>query len=300
MGPYGPGVQQDHALRGFARLPSFSSGRSCNCRRCCCCATRRFRRHWNLFAGCHHFQSLQRHHGSWGHLASRLDYFYCKGLGFRAYPPRHLLLNLSLPLSSWPLQLQYSTQGALVDVYAFPAHNNSVAQSVCHFKIKRSQGVVTGVLLRLAASICAIGDVKGAIVPSLSILTIMGALSGYTFSLLGAECERHKANSFEELWSRTVGDKSLWVISRCAPRLGLSAALTDPPMRTISSFGAFNARDVCTVRAPLCERNELPTTCCFLCPSCITVTTALACLGNNCHCTVTFQNMIRIIVDTGP
>lgn len=41
--------------------------------------------------------------------------------------------------------------------------------------------------LSLPASVCAIGNVKGALVPSISILAVMGFLSAYTFSMIGEE-----------------------------------------------------------------------------------------------------------------
>jgi hypothetical protein len=43
----------------------------------------------------------------------------------------------------------------------------------------------------LPASIAAIGDVKGAIAPAIAILAAMGLLSGYSFTMIGAEvCAR--------------------------------------------------------------------------------------------------------------
>jgi len=66
--------------------------------------------------------------------------------------------------------------------------------------------------IALPASICAIGDVKGAAAPAVAILSIMGFLSGYTFSMIGTECARHDAKDFDDLWSKTIGPDSKWVI----------------------------------------------------------------------------------------
>jgi hypothetical protein len=37
-----------------------------------------------------------------------------------------------------------------------------------------------------------LGDVKGAIAPAVGILALMGAMSAYTFTMIGEECNRHK------------------------------------------------------------------------------------------------------------
>jgi len=67
--------------------------------------------------------------------------------------------------------------------------------------------------ISLPAAIASIGDTKGAILPAIGILFVMGALSAFTFSVIGKETSRYKAANFEEVWSQTIGPKSIWVIS---------------------------------------------------------------------------------------
>jgi len=49
-------------------------------------------------------------------------------------------------------------------------------------------------------------------VPALSTCLGVGAISGYTFYLVGAACESVGASSFKDLWGRTLGEASAWVV----------------------------------------------------------------------------------------
>lgn len=52
---------------------------------------------------------------------------------------------------------------------------------------------------------------RGAIVPASAIIAALGALSAYTFCLIGRLCSQSKAESYEQAWARTVGEKSAWL-----------------------------------------------------------------------------------------
>lgn len=52
---------------------------------------------------------------------------------------------------------------------------------------------------------------RNAIVPASAIIAALGALSAYTFVLIGRSCAKTKADSYEQAWSRTVGEKSAWL-----------------------------------------------------------------------------------------
>ena len=51
----------------------------------------------------------------------------------------------------------------------------------------------------------------GWIPATLTCLTI-GGISGYTFYLVGASCDKVGAASFNELWGKTLGNKTAWVV----------------------------------------------------------------------------------------
>lgn len=52
---------------------------------------------------------------------------------------------------------------------------------------------------------------RSAIVPATAIIAALGALSAYTFVLIGRSCANTKAESYEQSWARTVGQKSAWL-----------------------------------------------------------------------------------------
>jgi len=79
--------------------------------------------------------------------------------------------------------------------------------------------------ISLPGSIAAIGDVKGAIAPSVAILSVMGSLSAYTFSMIAKECARYNAKSFEDVWAATIGEKSKKIVTQCIVVTTLLACL---------------------------------------------------------------------------
>lgn len=48
-------------------------------------------------------------------------------------------------------------------------------------------------------------------IPAAGIIACLGALSAYTFVLIGRSCSDSKAESYEQSWARTVGRKSAWL-----------------------------------------------------------------------------------------
>jgi len=62
-------------------------------------------------------------------------------------------------------------------------------------------------------------------VPAVLICLLVGALSGYTFYLIGAACAMTGETSFKGLWSRTLGKESTWVVDGSITLVCLSAAI---------------------------------------------------------------------------
>ena len=88
------------------------------------------------------------------------------------------------------------------------------------------KGAVGSGVLSLPAGVAAYGDVRRALVPTTSILLLLGTISAYTFHLLGrltaiVDDERLKKNgsdaisvtSIGQLWDHEVGASSSWLIS---------------------------------------------------------------------------------------
>ncbi|CAM9219633.1 unnamed protein product [Choristocarpus tenellus] len=66
-------------------------------------------------------------------------------------------------------------------------------------------------MLSLPSGVAAFSDSRNAVVPAGAIVAILGALSAYTFSLIGRSCAESKAESYEQSWARSVGEKSSWL-----------------------------------------------------------------------------------------
>lgn len=86
------------------------------------------------------------------------------------------------------------------------------------------KGAVGSGVLSLPAGVAAIGDLKSAIVPATSILFTLGAISAYTFHLLGRltvvannestdSSSEAKFTSIGQLWEKEVGASSSWLVS---------------------------------------------------------------------------------------
>jgi amino acid permease len=71
---------------------------------------------------------------------------------------------------------------------------------------------VVGVgVLSLPAGIAAFGNNPAALVPALSLIAIMGILSGYGFAVIGKVCAYTGATSYRDAWSKSVGPSTSWI-----------------------------------------------------------------------------------------
>ncbi|CAM9607493.1 unnamed protein product, partial [Discosporangium mesarthrocarpum] len=66
-------------------------------------------------------------------------------------------------------------------------------------------------MLSLPSGVAAFSDGRNAIFPSAAAIAILGMLSAYTFSLIGRSCAESKADSYEQSWTRTVGERASWL-----------------------------------------------------------------------------------------
>jgi amino acid permease len=71
---------------------------------------------------------------------------------------------------------------------------------------------VVGVgVLSLPAGIAAFGNNPSALVPALSLIAIIGILSGYGFAVIGKVCAYTGATSYRDAWSKSVGPSTSWI-----------------------------------------------------------------------------------------
>ena len=100
--------------------------------------------------------------------------------------------------------------------------SNSCSMPMASFNLIK--GAVGSGVLSLPAGVAAIGDVKAAIVPASSMLFTLGAISAYTFHLLGRltvvannesvdDASASKVTSIGQLWEKEIGSSSSWLIS---------------------------------------------------------------------------------------
>lgn len=85
---------------------------------------------------------------------------------------------------------------------------------------------------------------RNAILPAAGIIAALGALSAYTFVLIGRSCSETKAESYEQSWARTVGQKTAWLpagacVATCfAGCLAYSIIIGDSFSALAKTFGA--------------------------------------------------------------
>jgi amino acid permease len=98
-------------------------------------------------------------------------------------------------------------------------------------------------MLSLPAGVAAFSSHPGAMLPATAIITALGILSGYTFSLIGRSCSSTKADSYEQAWARSVSEKSAAVpaaacIATCfAGCLAFTLIASDSFSSLLAAFG---------------------------------------------------------------
>jgi len=73
------------------------------------------------------------------------------------------------------------------------------------------KSIVGAGVLGLPAGIAAFGDAPSAIFPAMILLTMIGSLSAYGFSLIGVVMSKTQAKSYRQAWAKSVGEKTSWM-----------------------------------------------------------------------------------------
>jgi len=73
------------------------------------------------------------------------------------------------------------------------------------------KNIVGAGVLSLPAGVAALGNAPTAVIPAIVLITVIGAMSGYSFSLIGRVCSYTGSYSYREAWEKTVGKSSSWL-----------------------------------------------------------------------------------------
>jgi amino acid permease len=124
-------------------------------------------------------------------------------------------------------------------------------------------------LLSLPYGVAAFGNAPSALIPALSLIGVMGILSGYTFQLIARTCRLTNTKSYAAAWDATVGPKSAPLIAfSCfidcfAGNLSYSMILADTMMNLLALAGIVVTRTqsllsvTAAVLLPLCLMKNL-------------------------------------------
>jgi amino acid permease len=131
------------------------------------------------------------------------------------------------------------------------------------------KSIVGAGVLSLPYGVAAFGNSPTALIPAVGLIAVMGALSAYTFGLIGRVCQQTGTESYAAAWDESVGKKTSWLIAfSCfidcfAGNLSYSMILSDTLVNLLASAGVAATRTQCllgvtaTVLTPLCLLKNL-------------------------------------------
>ena len=131
------------------------------------------------------------------------------------------------------------------------------------------KSIVGAGVLSLPYGVAVFGNAPSALIPAVSIIALMGALSAYTFGLIGRVCQRTGTESYAEAWDASVGKTwSPLIAFSCfidcfAGNLSYSMILADTLKNLALSAGYVVTRNQAlvgvtgTVLLPLCLLKNL-------------------------------------------
>jgi len=83
------------------------------------------------------------------------------------------------------------------------------------------KNIVGAGVLSLPAGVAAFGNAPSALIPATVLISFIGLMSGYCFSLIGRVCQMTGATSYRSCWEKSVGESSSWFpASACTFKTG--------------------------------------------------------------------------------
>ena len=131
------------------------------------------------------------------------------------------------------------------------------------------KSIVGAGVLSLPAGIAAFGDAPSAVIPAVTLITVIGTLSAYGFSLIGRVCAVTNASTYREAWDRTVGTSTSWItafsstFSCLFANLAYSMILADTFQNLLKTVGVALTRTqtlfgvTAFILTPLCLLKDL-------------------------------------------
>lgn len=131
------------------------------------------------------------------------------------------------------------------------------------------KGIVGAGVLSLPAGVAAFSNAPSGVIPAVSLIAGIGALSAYGFALIGRCCAYTNTKSYREAWSATVSQKSSWLpatavtFKTIAACLSYSMILGDTFVSLLSTVGVASTKIPVTlgltgaVLLPLCLMKNL-------------------------------------------
>jgi amino acid permease len=132
-------------------------------------------------------------------------------LSTTSYAPRLLLTSSQVQYaSSSSSKLQMSD--AVAEAPAAVANDDDDGgATIPELIFNLVKGIVGAGVLSLPAGIAAWANAPSAVFPAVALITIIGALSGYGFALIGRVCAYTDTKSYRDAWSASVSEKTSWL-----------------------------------------------------------------------------------------
>jgi len=149
-------------------------------------------------------------------------------------------------------------------VIPYPLTGNGTSTMSNHiFNLVKS--IVGAGVLSLPAGIASFGNAPSAVIPATVLITIIGVLSGYSFSLIGRVCAYTGGKTYRDAWERSVG-KSTGIVPAASCTFKTVCATLAYSMILADTFGSLCASVGLTLTR---SQTLLSVTSLFLLPLCL-------------------------------
>ena len=112
-----------------------------------------------------------------------------------------------------------------VPLVAAATDSESTGSSVASSTVNLVKAIVGSGVLSLPVGIAAFSSSRKALIPALTMLSVIGTLSAYCFAMVGRVCVATGTTTWGAAWKKAVGEKSAWIPSSFVAILCASASL---------------------------------------------------------------------------
>lgn len=124
--------------------------------------------------------------------------------------------DVSVPkkIASLPNSLKSKIQELLpgpLKVKSVPVRTGGGDATISSTVFNLVKAIVGVGVLSLPAGVAAFGDAPSAVIPAVTLIAVIGILSGYGFALIGKVCAYTGATSYRDAWAKSVGPRTSWI-----------------------------------------------------------------------------------------